>query len=58
LLDRSPEKRIGVKDKAEIKNHPFFSGIDWEKVLKKGYPPPEAEVLDDDENFSTEVERI
>ena len=49
-MDRTPEKRIGVKDKAEIKNHQFFDGIDWEKVYKKEYPPPEAEIFDQDEN--------
>ncbi len=57
LLERNPEKRIGVKDKAEIKNHAFLKMIDWEKVLKKEYPAPEAEILDQDENsFNPEVE--
>ena len=51
-MERTPDKRIGVKDKSEIKNHPFFAGIDWEKALKKEYPPPEAELLEDEENFS------
>ena len=23
-----------------IKNHPFFEGIDWDKVIKKEYTPP------------------
>lgn len=57
LLERNPEKRIGVKDKNEIKNHPFFKGIEWDKVLKKEYPPPEFEMLDLDENLiNTEVD--
>ena len=33
-------KRIGVKDKAEIKKHPFFKNLDWEKVRGKEYKPP------------------
>ena len=33
-------KRIGVKDKNEIKKHAFFKGIDWGKVVRKEYKPP------------------
>lgn len=40
LLDRNPKTRIGVNDKNEIKNDPFFSGYDWNKVISKGYQPP------------------
>lgn len=55
-MDRSPEKRIGVKDKNEIKNHAFFKGIEWDKVLRKEYPPPEVENLDLEDNVvSSEV---
>ena len=34
LLQKNPEKRIG-KAIEEIKNHPFFEEIDWEKVYQK-----------------------
>lgn len=55
-MDRSPEKRIGVKDKNEIKNHVFFKGIEWDKVLSKEYPPPEVDSLDLEDNVvSSEV---
>ena len=33
-------KRIGVKDKNEIKKHAFFKGIDWEKVVRREYKAP------------------
>jgi hypothetical protein len=28
-------KRIGAKDEQEIKAHPWFQDIDWDKLLKK-----------------------
>ncbi|KAJ5076207.1 non-specific serine/threonine protein kinase [Anaeramoeba ignava] len=39
LLQKQPEKRLGFNGIDEIKNHPFFEGIDWDKVLKKEYEP-------------------
>jgi len=36
LLCRDPEKRLGSeKDAQEIKEHPIFKGINWEKVINK-----------------------
>ena len=32
--------RLGVKNKNEIKKHPFFQGINWEKIQKKEYDTP------------------
>jgi len=41
LLIRDPEKRIGSKEDAkEIKAHPFFEGIDWQKLYNRDYKPP------------------
>ena len=41
LLRRPVERRLGSKDGAtEVKTHDFFTGICWEKVIKKGYQPP------------------
>ena len=40
LLEKDPDKRFGVFDKEEIKKHPFFKGIDWEKLIKKEINPP------------------
>ena len=40
LLEKDPNKRFGVLDKDEIKQHPFFKGIDWEKLENKEINPP------------------
>ena len=40
LLNRDPKNRIGVTNKEEIKNHPFFSELDWDKLAKKEIEPP------------------
>ena len=41
LLKRSPSERIGyTKDAKEIKEHPYFSDIDWSKVYHKANKSP------------------
>eukprot|EP01083_Nonionella_stella_P194915 718493_1 len=37
LLERNSEKRFGA---AEIQKHPFYKGIDWEKLYNKEIEPP------------------
>ena len=41
LLDRNPQSRLGAsaQDIDEIKAHPFFAPLDWEKVYNKEYTP-------------------
>jgi len=60
LLERDPTKRIGssAKGAQEIKEHPFFSGINWQQILNMEYDSPfipldepnpnDAENLEDD----------
>jgi len=38
LLERSPEKRL--QDPKTIKLHPYFKGVDWEKIVRKEVDPP------------------
>lgn len=38
LLERNPNKRL--QDPKIIKAHPFFKGIDWDKLLEKEIEPP------------------
>ena len=37
LLQRDPNKRLGgsIKDAQEIKGHPYFKDVDWDKVYNK-----------------------
>jgi len=40
LMDRDPEKRIGSKRTSDVRQHPFFRGLDFEKVLLREVPVP------------------
>ena len=48
LFVSNPQKRLGYNSTNEIKNHPFFKGIDFDKVLNKEYKPPFVPKLKDD----------
>ena len=48
LFVSNPKKRLGYKSSDEVKNHPFFKGIDFDKVLRKEYKPPFIPKLKDD----------
>lgn len=55
LLNRSPEKRLGsLNDLEDIKNHPFYEGFDWEKLMRKEIEvafKPQVKSADDSSNF-------
>ncbi|CAK9293116.1 unnamed protein product [Gordionus sp. m RMFG-2023] len=42
LLAREVENRLGCQGLGaiEVKNHPFFRGVDWQMVYMRRYPPP------------------
>ena len=42
LLKSNKEERLGARHRGaqEIKEHPFFSGIEWDKLLAREVPPP------------------
>jgi len=39
LLTRDVDERLGSNGFDEIKNHPFFEDIDWDKLLAKDFEP-------------------
>ena len=42
LLKRNPNERLGSKrDIEEIKEHEYFSDVDWQKVYERKYKPPQ-----------------
>jgi serine/threonine-protein kinase RIM15 len=38
LLELDPKKRLGANGIQEIREHPFFKGIVWDKIMEE--PPP------------------
>ncbi|KAJ6486708.1 kinase-like domain-containing protein [Mycena sanguinolenta] len=50
LLHRNPKDRLGaLRDAEELKEHPFFSSIDWEALSRKQVMPPFKPVVESDE---------
>ncbi|XP_013115058.2 chromosomal serine/threonine-protein kinase JIL-1 [Stomoxys calcitrans] len=59
MLHKDPKKRLGgnSRNAAEIKNHPFFKGINWNELKSKRRKAPFKPALaseDDTQNFSEE----
>ncbi|XP_039254874.2 ribosomal protein S6 kinase alpha-5-like [Styela clava] len=57
LLEKDPKKRLGSRNILDIKNHPFFSGLDWEKLAKRDIPAPFKPLITNDldtSNFADE----
>ncbi|KAH9811519.1 kinase-like domain-containing protein [Melampsora americana] len=57
LLTRDPAHRLGNNGAEEIKKHPFFSKIDWKRLMLKQYTPsfkPSVESAIDTSNFDSE----
>jgi len=63
LLERIPEKRIS--DPALIKKHPYFKGLDWDKIVRKEVEPPfipnvkgKSDTSQVDQEFLSETPRL
>lgn len=57
LLEKDPKKRLGSRNILDIKNHPFFAGLDWEKLAKKDISAPFKPLITNDldtSNFADE----
>ena len=40
FLEKDPTKRLGYAETEKIKAHPWFNGIDWNKLLDKKIESP------------------
>lgn len=64
LLIKDPKKRLGgggQTDAREIKQHPFFWDIDWERLERKQIPAPFTPLIRDEldtSNFSEEFTKL
>lgn len=47
LLQKDPVRRLGggPTDAEEVKNHPFFRSVDWEKLYNKELPVPYVRLI-------------
>ncbi|KAH8418193.1 hypothetical protein KR222_000147, partial [Zaprionus bogoriensis] len=59
MLEKNPKRRLGGnhRDASEIKDHPFFNGINWQELRGKRRKAPYKPTLngeDDVQNFSHE----
>jgi len=54
LLTKDPTRRLGSgeKDAEEIKSHPFFASIDWEKLQRGEIAPPWAPTITGNQDTS------
>ncbi|KAG5276503.1 hypothetical protein AALO_G00132800 [Alosa alosa] len=58
LLRQSPLERLGTGGAGEVKQHPFFSHLDWNSLLRqKAEFIPQLESEDDTSYFDTRTER-
>merc|ERR1711916_50535 len=62
FLERDVTKRLGSNgDIEEVKKHPFFACIDWEKLYNRQVVPPfvpRLNSLTDTDNFDAEFTRL
>ncbi|XP_017268964.1 microtubule-associated serine/threonine-protein kinase 3 isoform X2 [Kryptolebias marmoratus] len=58
LLRQSPLERLGTGGASEVKQHPFFLGLDWNGLLRqKAEFIPQLEAEDDTSYFDTRSDR-
>ncbi|XP_062047203.1 microtubule-associated serine/threonine-protein kinase 2 isoform X1 [Lepus europaeus] len=58
LLHQNPLERLGTGSACEVKQHPFFTGLDWTGLLRqKAEFIPQLESEDDTSYFDTRSER-
>lgn len=48
LLERDPKKRLGAKGWSAIKEHPFFSSVDWERLVRLEIKTPQRPEVEEE----------
>lgn len=46
-MHKNPARRLGASkdDAEEVKRHPYFTGVDWDALLRKDTTPPFVPVI-------------
>lgn len=58
LLQQDPQERLGCAGPQEVKDHPYFVGLDWNSLLRyKAEFIPRLENEEDTSYFDTRVDR-
>lgn len=61
LLKKDPAKRLGSKSADDVKNHPWFNGVNWEYLYYKKYDAPFVPIIKNEldlQNFDPEFTEI
>ncbi|EAR84529.3 Serine/Threonine kinase domain protein (macronuclear) [Tetrahymena thermophila SB210] len=56
LIQRKPMNRLGLNGPEEVKNHPWFKGFPWQKLINKEIEPPYVP-SQTEENYHANVDR-
>lgn len=56
LLEKNPKKRLGFNKSDEIKKHPWFQGVHWDRILRREEKAPFVPTLTTDEDISFFIE--
>lgn len=62
MLNKNPSRRLGAgkTDSEEVKKHPYFTGADWDAMIRKEITPPWKPTIKsatDVSNFDAEFTR-
>lgn len=44
-MERDPSRRLGARNTSDVKAHNFFSGLDFDELMRREVPVPDAVVL-------------
>ena len=45
LLKSEPQERLGSKNFKDLKNHAYFEGLNWDKLLEKSIDGPLLKIM-------------
>lgn len=52
LLRKDPSKRYGSSPENQVRDHPWFHGVNWDYLYNKRYQPPFKPIISDDLDLS------